>query len=99
MRAQNVGSIPMSGRTSYLAAAAVLAERDHTRTFTPEEVERVQGLALGAAAVGAVAIGALAIGRLAVGRLVINKARIKALQVDELTVGSLRVREPDRPNA
>ena len=29
--------------------AAVLAERDHTRTFTPEEVERVQGLALGAA--------------------------------------------------
>jgi GAF domain-containing protein len=29
--------------------AAVLAERDHLRTFTPEEVERVQGLALGAA--------------------------------------------------
>jgi GAF domain-containing protein len=29
--------------------AAVLAERDHVRTFTPEEVERVQGLALGAA--------------------------------------------------
>jgi GAF domain-containing protein len=29
--------------------AAVLAERDHMRTFTPEEVERVQGLALGAA--------------------------------------------------
>ncbi len=29
--------------------AAVLAERDHQRTFTPEEVERVQGLALGAA--------------------------------------------------
>jgi GAF domain-containing protein len=29
--------------------AAVLAERGHMRTFTPEEVERVQGLALGAA--------------------------------------------------
>ena len=29
--------------------AAVLGERDHLRTFTPEEVERVQGLALGAA--------------------------------------------------
>jgi GAF domain-containing protein len=29
--------------------AAVLAERDHLRTFTPDEVERVQGLALGAA--------------------------------------------------
>jgi GAF domain-containing protein len=29
--------------------AAVLAERDHLRTFTTEEVERVQGLALGAA--------------------------------------------------
>ena len=29
--------------------AAVLAERGHLRTFTPEEVERVQGLALGAA--------------------------------------------------
>ncbi len=29
--------------------AAVLAERNHLRTFTPEEVERVQGLALGAA--------------------------------------------------
>jgi GAF domain-containing protein len=29
--------------------AAVLAERDHLRTFTPEEVQRVQGLALGAA--------------------------------------------------
>jgi GAF domain-containing protein len=29
--------------------AAVLAERDRLRTFTPEEVERVQGLALGAA--------------------------------------------------
>jgi GAF domain-containing protein len=29
--------------------AAVLAEKDHLRTFTPEEVERVQGLALGAA--------------------------------------------------
>ncbi len=29
--------------------AAVLAERDHLRTFTPEEVERLQGLALGAA--------------------------------------------------
>ncbi|HVC77963.1 MAG TPA: GAF domain-containing protein [Candidatus Micrarchaeaceae archaeon] len=29
--------------------AAVLAERAHLRTFTPEEVERVQGLALGAA--------------------------------------------------
>jgi GAF domain-containing protein len=29
--------------------AAVLGERDHVRTFTPEEVERVQGLALGAA--------------------------------------------------
>jgi hypothetical protein len=28
MRAQNVGSTPMSGRTSYPAAAAVLAERD-----------------------------------------------------------------------
>src|SRR5947209_5510701 len=28
MRAQNVGSIPMRGRTSYPAAAAVLAERD-----------------------------------------------------------------------
>ncbi|TMC73798.1 MAG: GAF domain-containing protein [Chloroflexi bacterium] len=29
--------------------AAVLAEREQLRTFTPEEVERVQGLALGAA--------------------------------------------------
>src|SRR6202049_3955616 len=29
--------------------AAVLAERDHLRTFTSDEVERVQGLALGAA--------------------------------------------------
>ena len=29
--------------------AAVLGERDHLRTFTPEELERVQGLALGAA--------------------------------------------------
>jgi len=29
--------------------AAVLVERGHLRTFTPEEVERVQGLALGAA--------------------------------------------------
>jgi GAF domain-containing protein len=29
--------------------AAVLGERDHQRKFTPEEVERVQGLALGAA--------------------------------------------------
>jgi GAF domain-containing protein len=29
--------------------AAVLAEKHHLRTFTPEEVERVQGLALGAA--------------------------------------------------
>src|SRR4029077_21190541 len=29
--------------------AAVLAERDHLRTFTTDEVERVQGLALGAA--------------------------------------------------
>ncbi|MDQ6876679.1 MAG: GAF domain-containing protein [Candidatus Dormibacteraeota bacterium] len=29
--------------------AAVLGERDHLRTFTPEEVGRVQGLALGAA--------------------------------------------------
>ncbi|HEY8855129.1 MAG TPA: GAF domain-containing protein [Candidatus Dormibacteraeota bacterium] len=29
--------------------AAVLGERDHLRTFTREEVERVQGLALGAA--------------------------------------------------
>ncbi|HXM72631.1 MAG TPA: GAF domain-containing protein, partial [Candidatus Dormibacteraeota bacterium] len=29
--------------------AAVLGERDHLRTFKPEEVERIQGLALGAA--------------------------------------------------
>jgi GAF domain-containing protein len=45
---QSLLAIPLvaDGQT---IGAAVLGERDHLRTFTPEEVERVQGLALGAA--------------------------------------------------